>query len=345
MHRFEYANAASLQAAQEQLKADGSVIKAGGIDLLDLLKEHLIQPARLVQLKSIPELSNVHFDPQRGLSIGPMLTLAQTIQHPLIKQHTPSLVQAAQAIATPQIRNLATLGGNLCQRPRCWYFRSEDFHCFKKGGRRCFAQEGENINHAIYNNTLCAMVHPSGIAGPLVALGASVTLLKPPAPDRRLIKTKPLPHQTQTLPIEDFFTPPERSLLRETILGPQDILTHIHIPPRSSHSRDLYLKQKHKESADWPLAEIAVSAEIEQGRCKSLRVVLGSAAPTPWRSKAVEDAILGKPLDDKHIQQAAKAVRQDAKPLAQNAYKLDLFETLVARALHALNHPASQGRP
>jgi xanthine dehydrogenase YagS FAD-binding subunit len=339
MNPFDYLNASSLEAAQARLKDDETVVlKAGGLDLLDLLKERIINPSLLVNLRSIPGLDTIAYDEKTGLSLGALATLDNIAQSKEVNQHAPCVATAAKSIATPQLRHIATLGGNLCQRPRCWYFRSEDFPCRKKGGTQCYAQDGENVFHALYNNAVCAMVHPSGMAAPLMALQASVTIFSPPhtPPNRQPAPPTLAKPSLRDVSLEDFFLPPEKEMLRENILKPQEILTQIRIPNRPQALRCLYIKEKQKESHDWPLAEIAVAAEIKDKRCHNARVILGAAAPIPWRSKAIEDIINGQILNHDTIERAAKAVQQGARLLAQNAYKIQLFETLTRRALHAL---------
>src|SRR5205085_1096006 len=176
MNAFEYADAGSINEAITLLSVKGAAIKAGGVDLLDLMKERLAEPSRLVNIRNLRELDFIKTDKDGGLRIGPLVTLAHLAQEKMLRERFTALADAALHAATPQIRNMATLGGNLLQRPRCWYFRHEDFHCRKKGGEICFAQEGENQYHAIFDNELCAIVHPSSAATALVAHGASIEL-------------------------------------------------------------------------------------------------------------------------------------------------------------------------
>lgn len=320
MHRFSYLQASSLQAAQRNLTDDGkTLLKAGGIDVLDMLKEYLVTPDKVINLKSVPGLDTIQFDAQQAVTIGALVTLQQIASHPQLQTSHRCLTQAAEEIATPQIRNVATVGGNICQRPRCWYFRSEDYPCRKKGGLVCFAQRGENENHAIFGNSVCAMVHPSGMGVALLALDASVGIY-----DGKKIRQ---------VPMSQFFVTPETNLLRETILKPTEIITSIHIPPTNPQRRSLYIKQKHKESFDWPLLELAIVMDIHQNQCQQSRIVLGSVAPVPWRVPLVEQAIQGKALTEATARQAAQLVRQGASPLQHNAYKLPLAENLLTRSL------------
>jgi xanthine dehydrogenase YagS FAD-binding subunit len=298
------------------------VVKAGGIDLIDLLKENLLAPAKIVNLKEIPGLDAI-VEADAGLRIGPMVTLAKLAGDPLVRQRFRILADAAAASASPQIRNVASLGGNLLQRPRCWYFRAEEFRCLRKGGDHCFALSGENQYHAIFDNEFCAIVHPSTAATVLVALGASLELSDARGRKRRV-------------GLGDFFVLPNVDVLRENDLGPHEILTAIELPPLPVSTGAAYLKQGEKESFDWPLADVAVVLDFDADRrCKSAAVVLGAAAPVPHRAKAAEAALIGKPIDASTAGQAARAALQGATPLAKNAYKLPLFETLVRRAVLA----------
>lgn len=298
-----------------------SVIKAGGIDLLDLVKEGLLAPSKVVNLRDVPGLDTVAEETDGGLRIGAMATLASLAAHPIIRQRYAALANALADSASPQIRNVATLGGNLLQRPRCWYLRAHAFHCLRKGGGHCFAISGENQYHAIFNNMPCAIVHPSTAATALVALGATVELTNVAGATRRLL-------------LEEFFIPVERDLQRENDLGPQEILTGIWLPKLPSSVRMAHIKQGEKDSFDWPLADVAAILDLDSsGSCKRAAIVLGAAAPVPHRAKKAEAALIGKQIGEATAAQAARAALDGATPLSKNAYKLPLFETLVRRAI------------
>lgn len=332
MHSFSYLHASSLQAAHRHLTNDGkTLLKAGGIDVLDLLKERLVTPDKIVNLKTVPGLDTIHIDTTRSVTIGALATLQQIADHSELQGLFPCLTEAAGLVATPQIRNAATLAGNLCQRPRCWYFRSEDYPCRKKGGKICYAQFGQNENHAIFGNTTCAIVHPSGTATALLALDATLSVY-----DGKIVRQ---------VPLSQFFVTPETDVQRETILKPTEIITSITLPYPSPQRRSLYFKQKQKESFDWPLMEVAVVVDIDQGQCQRARVVLGSVAPIPWRVQRVENAIQGKSLTEANAAAAAQHVRHGARPLQHNGYKLPLAEALVARALVQLGQNQSTTQP
>jgi len=304
-------------------RGEASVVKAGGIDLLDLLKENLLAPAKVVSLRDIPGLDTIAEAEGGGLRIGPMVTLAKLAEHPVARQRYPALVDAVMASASPQIRNVATIGGNLLQRPRCWYFRAEEFRCLRKGGGHCFAIPGENQYHAIFDNTVCAIVHPSTAATALVALGATVELTDAEGVARPVL-------------LEDFFVSPDKDIQRENDLKPQEIVTAVILPPTPANLRMAHLKLGEKDSFDWPLADVAVVLDLDQnGGCKGAAIVLGAAAPVPHRAKTAEAALKGRRVDEDAARTAARAALDGATPLAKNGYKLPLFETLVRRAILA----------
>lgn len=319
MNRFAWSEARTIQDAISQA-GDGVLFKAGGVDLADRLKEGLDTPKQLVNIRNVKELSRLTAD-ATGLRIGPLVTLAQLDSDANVRRRFTALADAAGHAATPQIRNMATVGGNLLQRPRCWYFRSQTFHCLKKGGNHCFAQEGENEYHAIFDNQVCAIVHPSATAAALVALGASIGLTS--AKGQRTVK------------LEDFFVLPTDGVMRENSLQAGELLTEIRIPAPSIAARSAYMKLGEKESFDWPIAEVAVSLEQQAGKVSKANVILGAAAPVPHRAKAAEAALLGKSISEETARAAAQAALTGATPLANNAYKLPIFEAVIRRTILA----------
>jgi xanthine dehydrogenase YagS FAD-binding subunit len=317
---FEWTEAATVAEALAQA-GGGSALKAGGLDLLDRMKEGIDSPTRLVNIRNVRELRGVRVEKGGVLRLGPLTTLAELDAHPVVRQKFTALADAAGHAATPQIRNVATLGGNLLQRPRCWYFRSEDFHCRKKGGSVCYAQEGENRYHAVFGNELCAIVHPSATATALVALEARIELTGPTG--------------KREIALEDFFLTPEEDVRRENKLGEKELITGVRVPSPTHPMRTAYLKQGEKESFDWPLADVAVALDLTGGVCRVASVILGAAAPVPLRASGAERALVGKAVNEETARDAAKRAIEGATPLAQNAYKLPIFETLVRRALLA----------
>ena len=320
MKSFEYTTATSLPEALGQLREASIVAKAGGVDLLDRMKEGLVSPSRLVDIRGLAELAFVREDAD-GLHVGPLVTLAQLDANPIVRARYSVLADAAAHAATPQIRNMATLGGNLAQRPRCWYFRSLDFHCRKKGGDVCFATDGEHQYHAIIGNQLCAAVHPSTPATALMALSARVKLARPGA--------------ERVVSLDDFFVAPEKDLAHENLLAGDELITEIHVPAPSPSLRTAYHKQGEKESFDWPIADVAVALELDGKKCRRASIVLGAAAPVPWRARKAEALLDGKMVDEASANAAAEAALAGATPLARNGYKLQVFKTVIRRTILA----------
>ncbi|MDQ2731186.1 MAG: FAD binding domain-containing protein, partial [Armatimonadota bacterium] len=297
----------------------GTRLMGGGTDLLDEMKERLVQPDRIVHLHSLP-LSYVKSGSQ-GILIGATTTLATLETNPIILERLGGLAQAAAAIATPQIRNAGTLAGNLCQRPRCWYYRNAEFPCLKKGGSTCFAKEGANKYNAILGGGPSYIVHPSDTAPMLLALGASV----------RIAGTG----GERVVPLDRFFVLPSQNLLRENILEPDEMITEIIVPQPHAGSRSVYLKVKERETQDFALASAAVALTMRNGVIQAARVALGGVAPIPWRSPEAEAALKGHRMTPELAAAAANAALAPAKPLEDNAYKVIIARTILRRALIA----------
>jgi xanthine dehydrogenase YagS FAD-binding subunit len=311
--KFQWQDARTVQDAIAELDGQ-SMVKAGGIDVMDRLKEGLDSPAKLVNIRTIPGLDRIVED-ATGLHIGPMVTLDRLAKDKSVRTSYTALADAAGHAATPHIRNVATVGGNILQRPRCWYFRSDQFHCLRKGGNKCFAQDGENDYHAIFDNQLCAIVHPSAVAIALVALGGTLELTGK--------------RGSREVGIEQFFVRPEEDVHREHRLAADELLTGITVPKPATGSRSAYMKLGEKESFDWPLAEVAVVLGAKPV------VVLGAAAPIPWRAAAAERLLAAGPVSDETARAAAKAALQGATPLSNNGYKLPMFEAVIRRTILA----------
>ena len=327
MKAFEWTNAATVNQAVKMLSAPPATDIdeaprpiAGGQDLLTTMKDYTSRPTRLVNLKSIPGMNRITIG-ARGLSIGALVTLTQLEEHEGVRKSYPGLAEAAHSIASPQIRNLGTVGGNLCQRPRCWYFRLEEVNCFKKGGSECYAASGENKYNAIIAGGPSYIVHPSDLAPMLLALGATVTVAG--AAGKRVI------------PLDKFFTlPSEGNIRRENVLKNDDIITEIFVPASGLAARSTYLKFKERDSLDFALASAAVALRLAPNRTvRDARIVLGGVAPIPWRVPAAERFLIGKTLTPEVLAEAGKIALADAKPLEKNAYKVPLTQTLVRRAL------------
>ncbi len=319
MNKFSFVDTTTVDEALNQL-SDGAVVKAGGIDLLDLMKDDIVAPSKLVNIRNISSLRGITAAPD-GLRLGPLSTLSEIAAHPAVQGRYGALADAAGHAATPQVRNMATLGGNLMQRPRCWYFRSSDFDCKKKGDTSdaCHAHTGENQYHAIINNSTCAMVHPSSTAVPLLAMGAQIELTSK--------------RGKRTVAMSEFYVPPEKSLINETVVQPGELITSIFVPAPEAGTRSAYQKYGEKESFDWPLADAGVVLVMEGTKCRKAAVVLGVAAPTPLRSAAAEAVLTGATIDESTARAAAKAAMQLATPLSQNGFKTQLFQTAIYRTI------------
>jgi len=336
MRPFEWIEAASsAQAAGATTVADAmllthgerkvgeaTVVKAGGIDLIDLMKEDLLAPRRIVNLRGIAGLDKIAAQDDGRLRLGALATVAQLAADPLVRPYA-ALAGAAGNAASPQIRAVATLGGNLLQRPRCWYFRSAQHHCARKGGAACFAFGGENQYHAIFDHRGCAIVHPSTLATALVAFDARIELTDAAGGKRETA-------------LEDFFVLPSRDLHRENDLRAGEIVSAVLLPQLGPRARSAHLKQAEKESFDWPIADVAVVLEADaQGICRRAALVLGAAAPVPHRARSAEAALRDKPLNEESARAAARAALTGAAPLTKNAYKLPIFEAVIRRAILA----------
>jgi len=322
MNRFAFARATSVAEALSLVaERPGSALKAGGIDLLDHLKEHLIEPPCLVDLKSVPGLDSVSVEMDGSLRIGPLVTLAKIAAHPGIRSTHPGLAQACGEAASPQIRNVATIGGNLLQRPRCWYYRLASYRCLKKGGDVCFAVGGENRYHTIFADGACNASHPSNAAMGLMAHGASLAFQGG--------------RGTRIVPADQFFTIPGNEPQRENAKAPDEILTSIHVPAAAG-VRSVYASVKEKAAFDWPLVSAAVALRVDGGTVRHIRIVLGAVAPVPLRSAAAEQALVGRRLDDVVVDAAADAAVVGANPLSGNGYKVELLKILVRRTLKSL---------
>lgn len=322
MVNFELVNPKTLESVPSLLskKWEETMLLAGGTDLLDMLKERLVRPQRIINLKSISGLNYIKNG--NGLEIGALTTIAEIAENPSVRKNFAALSEAAESIATPQLRNMGTIAGNLCQRPRCWYFRAKDIVCIKKGGSKCYAVDGLNKYHCIFGGGPSYIVHPSDSAPALMALGASVDILGPQGKD--------------TVVLEDFFELPLDNIRREHILEPNQLITAIRVPQPSPGTKSTYLKFREKESLDFAIVGVAAVLQMQDKICKQANVVLGGVAPIPWRAEATEAELNGKQLTAAVIEKAAAAAVDKAIPMKQNAYKIQLARVMVKRALEKL---------
>lgn len=321
---FEHIDATDVSEAAAYLDRYGERAKviAGATDLLSLMKDRIVGPGLkvpevLVNIKTIPGMTGITFDEEAGLRIGAAVTLSQLATSDLIRRRFTMLSQAALQVGTTQLRNVGTLGGNVCQRPRCSYFRHPHFVCFKKGGTRCYAATGEHrYYHAIMMHGKCVMAHPSDMAPALLALKASVVIANSEG--------------ERKVPFDAFFSGPNS--IAETVLKTGELLAAVEVPDQQN-AHQIFLKQRIRHAADFALSSVAAAARMSDGVCEEIRVVLGGVAPFPHAAAEVEEMIKGRKLEERLISDAAEASVKEARPLPMNDYKVDMTKVLVRRAL------------
>ena len=318
MKAFAYINPTNEKDAVAALSTqiEQAMPIGGGQDLLARMKDYVTQPDRIVNVKVALESTVTPLS--GGLRIGAAMRMVDVAEHAQIAKLYPAFSAAAIEVGTPQIRNQATVGGNLNQRPRCWYYRNEEFVCFKKGGTQCFSPAGENQFHAILGGGPSYIVHPSSLAVPSVAYGATFRLAGPKG--ERMVAAA------------DYFTLPRQALRMENVLAPDELLTHVILPTPGTVKSGHY-EVRYKESHDWPIAFATVLLTMNGANVQSARVVMGAVAPIPWRSPAAEQALAGKAITEATAAAAAEAALKDARPLSQNAYKVDVAKVAVKRAI------------
>jgi xanthine dehydrogenase YagS FAD-binding subunit len=318
---FRHVDAPDLRTAISLLREEDAVAIAGGTDLLTEMKERIRTPETLVNLKTLRELRHIRED-QDQVRIGALATLSELETHPLIRQRFPILAQAASLAATPQLRNVGTVGGNLCQQVRCWYYRHPDVTCWLKGGEKCYAEEGLNHRHSIFGTSPCIAVHPSDLAPALIALDARVHIIGPEVDGE--------------LPLDEIYRLPDEHRRGRTVLGPADLIVEILVPKRPESSRGSFLKAM--ERATWSFALVSVAAQLDfQGdRVERARLVLGGVAGKPWRVRDAEALLEGRTLTEELAERVAGSSVAGAQPQEHNAYKIPLTKSLVKRALMEL---------
>lgn len=302
-------------------RREKSFLLAGGTDLLGEIKDEIIEPEVVVDLKSIPNLSYIRKE-KDGVHIGAMTGLAELVENLLIKNDYPGLHEAAKSVATPQLRNMGTVGGNLCQRPRCWYYRDPQVKCRKKGGSKCFAFRGRNKYHAIFGGGPCYIVHPSDLAPALISLDAKITIVAPKG--------------EKTIPLADFYVLPRVNVRQENILNLDEVVREIRIPYSRSGEKSTYYKLKERGAWDFALLSAAVKGVVSGGVFRDIRIVLGGVAPVPWRLEKAENMIRGKVATEELLRQAAREALKEARTLKDNGYKKDLLEVVLSRAALSL---------
>ncbi len=318
---FMYVRPSSLAEAVRLNGAAGARVHSGGTDLLGCLRDRVFGASTLVSLADLPELRGIGRSLDGGLRIGAMTTLAEVASSPEVVSRYPALAQGAGAAASPQLRNQGTIGGNICQRPRCWYFRGS-FHCARKGGEKCYAVEGENQFHCIFGGDVCFIVHPSDTASPLVALDAVVRIAGP--------------NGARAVPAEKFFVLPSTDFTRENVLAPGEIITEVVLPPQPSGTRGTYRKVRARGSWDFALTGAAVVATILNDTVDGARIVLSGVAPAPWRVPEAERTVTGKKITIRTARAAAAAAVKSAQPLSGNGYKVEMLRATVEEALRAV---------
>jgi len=315
MKSFEYATALSTDSARSLLASNGAYL-AGGNDLLGLLKEYLVNADILVNIKSLPGLDKIE-QGQGSWTIGALVTVAQIENDPEIKKTFPGLHDAAADVASQQIRNVATVGGNLAQHSRCWYFRHRDTVCLKKRGDLCYARNGESRYHSLFTGNSCISPVVSSLATTFAALDATAIVLRDGKETR--------------MSMADLYARAWENPLAHNSLNPGDLILRVEIPTARPHSA--YMQASDKHSFDWALVSCAVAARVDGDRLKSPRVALGSISPVPHQVEAANQFLDGKVLDDGVATQAADLILKDAKPLEHNAYKVPMAQALIRRTL------------
>jgi xanthine dehydrogenase YagS FAD-binding subunit len=323
MKQFALYNPTTLTEAAELLGADPprTRLLAGGMDLLGRMKFRVDAPERVVNLKSIAGLDAIRETPE-GLSLGPLVKLTDLAESPVVQKNYRALAQAAESVGSVQIRNSGTVGGNLCQHPRCWYYRHPDFPCLQKGGPICYAQGGENRYHAILGGGPCFFAHPSDLAPALIALDASARIVGPKG--------------ERTVALEKLYRLPMEQLGVGLALEPGEIVGQIRVPAPKSETHSTYLKFKERPSFDFSLVGVAASLVLDGGKVSAARLALSGVAPVPWRATEAEKALVGSALDEGTARKAADAVVEGNVPLLHNRYKVSLTRTMVRRALLSL---------
>ena len=321
MNAFEYANPSTKEQAVQLLGSEWgeTEVLAGGTDLLSLMKVFGTTPKRLVNIKDIEEFQGIDYISNSGLRLGSTSVLAKLIEHPIVQKNYRSLVQAAEGVRSSQIQSFGTVGGDLCQRPRCWYFRNGLGYFPKDDEGHDLIRDGENQYHAILGNsgTAC-FVSASSLAPALIALEAKFRIFGNQG--------------WREIPAEQFFTTPTQTTQRETILEPNDILGEILLPDATNTLNTTY-EVREKEALDWPLVTASVALKIKEGKVEHVRLVLGHVAPTPWRCIQAETNLVGKIIDEDSAKEAGKIALNDATPLSKNSYKVNLAQVAIKRAI------------
>lgn len=319
MRPFQVAMPKTIGQASELQQKSSSPFLAAGTDLLARIKEHVEAPDQVVDIKRIDGLQGIRPE-ERGLSIGALTPMRDVADHATIRSDFPALSETIQNAATPQIRNMATIGGNLCQQPRCWYLRHEGYSCAKNGGTGCWAREGENEFHAIFGNKVCAVVQPSNAAPVLVAYGAIIEIQDG--------------EKTREVAAEQFFMTPEEDPRRDVNLKPGEMVTRIILPNANRTKRWGYSEAREKQSFDWAQASVTVLLD-RGGRDGDHRVIFGAVSPAPLRRQDLEEVLASGAAAADQVSQLQQKVGDGATPLSQNGYKVPMLQGLIAQSVRA----------
>jgi len=321
IRNFVYVKAGSIAEAVKALSTKGARIHAGGTDLLGCMRDEIFAVDKVVTISGIQSLKGISPQSDGGLRIGALTTLADIAANQSVASKYAALAQAAASAASPQLREQGTIGGNICQRPRCWYFRG-DFPCARKGGTMCYAVEGENEYHAIFGGGPCFYVPPSDTAVALSAFQAVLTVAGPSG--------------SRPLKMESFFVNPSNDILRENVLAFNEIVTAITLPALTGNVRSHYRKIGTRRAWDFASASVAMVLQLDKDVISRARVVLGGVGPFPWRAEAAEKVLMGKKPDDAAAAAAGEAATTGAEPLRDNAYKIDMVRGAVEETVLAL---------
>ena len=319
MNAFSYVTARSPESAVELVRDDGRFL-AGGMDLLGELKESLATPKTLVNVKQLPGGTELRRDGAKWL-IGANVTLATVAAHAELKQALPGLAEAALEVGSPQIRNVGTVGGNLAQHSRCWYYRHRDVQCRKKGGKLCYARQGESKYHSLFTGCMCLSPLGSNLGVALSALNARVVVLRG--------------RKTEVLDLTALYADAWRTPTAHHSLRNNDLILRIEVPVAAG-ARSAYLQVGEKSDFDWALVSCAAAARVDAGKLSGVRLVLGAVAPIPWQVDAANALLEGKALTRELAEKAADLLLRDARPIGDNAYKLPIARALVRRTLEKL---------
>ena len=328
MRNFQYIAASDPREAMSFLREPGTEALSGGTDLLGELKNRIRSPERIVNIRALGEWGKIRAGRQKGFGIGAVVPLSEVERHPSILEKFPMLAQAVSLTATVPLRNMGTVGGNLCQHPRCWYFRSPLFPCWLKGGNKCFAVNGENKFHAILGRKFCQSVHPSDLAPALIALKASVKIAA--------ARTE------REVALEELYTIPDPNHRQTTVLKPGELIREIKVPSPPGTSRGVYLKAMERKAWSFALVSVAVQLRFDGDTVAEARLALGGVAPIPWRAREAEEVLRGRKISEELTLQAGEAAVAEARPLRDNAYKVQLIRALVGEALTKLSAPMNR---